>query len=165
MSGGASEAEKGEERAASPASSLKTISDDEEIDYTVKPEFYDSELDDKDELWVTNKRKGRYSDAVLSCPACFTILCYESQRHETYVTQYRAIFVVNCKVKNKQVLPQESHKKKRQKVRQLSTNEGSTHTTEVVSQQQVCCDVCGTSVGIIDEDEVYHFYDVIPSES
>lgn len=58
-----------------------SVSDDEEIDYSIKPEFYDSDLDDKDELWVQKKRKGGTSDAVLSCPACFTTLCLECQRY------------------------------------------------------------------------------------
>lgn len=57
-----------------------SVSDDEEIDYSVKPEFYDPELDDKDELWAHKKRKGRTSDAVLSCPACFTTLSLDCQR-------------------------------------------------------------------------------------
>jgi len=57
------------------------VSDDDEIDYSVKPEFYDPELDDKDELWVQKKRKGSNSDAVLSCPACFTTLCLDCQRY------------------------------------------------------------------------------------
>ncbi|GMH10897.1 hypothetical protein Nepgr_012738 [Nepenthes gracilis] len=68
------------QRAASPTNSQQTVSADDEIDYSIRPEFYDSELDDKDELWVSSKRKGQYSDAVLSCPACFTTLCFESQR-------------------------------------------------------------------------------------
>ena len=57
------------------------VSDDDEIDYSVKPEFYDPKLDDKDELWVQKRRKGHTSDAVLSCPACFTTLCLECQRY------------------------------------------------------------------------------------
>ena len=50
------------------------VSDDDEKDYSTKPEFYDTDLDDKDELWVQNKRKGRISDAVLSCPACVLLV-------------------------------------------------------------------------------------------
>lgn len=61
-----------------------SVSDDDEIDYSVKPEFYDSDIDDKDELWVQTKRKGRTSDAVLSCPSCFTTLCLECQRYTVY---------------------------------------------------------------------------------
>nr|XP_016488205.1 PREDICTED: E2F-associated phosphoprotein-like isoform X2 [Nicotiana tabacum] len=57
----------------------KPVSDDDEIDYSVKPEFYDPELNDKDELWVQKKRGGRTSDAILNCPACFTTLCLDYQ--------------------------------------------------------------------------------------
>eukprot|EP00957_Ditylum_brightwellii_P015726 1185928-Ditylum_brightwellii.AAC.1 len=34
--------------------------------------------------------KPRNSDAILSCPCCFTILCMDCQRHTKYVNQYRA---------------------------------------------------------------------------
>jgi hypothetical protein len=56
------------------------VSSDDEIDYSVEPEFYDPDLDDVDERWVSKQRKGRTSDAVLSCPACFTTLCLDCQR-------------------------------------------------------------------------------------
>lgn len=76
------------------------MSDDEEIDYSVKPEFYDPELDDKDELWVHNKRKGRNSDAVLCCPACFTTLSLDCQRYIYYLWIYVCvplwIYVFRC---------------------------------------------------------------------
>lgn len=57
------------------------LADDDEIDYSIKPEFHDPDLDDKDELWIQKKRKGFSSDAVLSCPACFTTVCLECQRY------------------------------------------------------------------------------------
>lgn len=60
--------------------SFFAVSSDEEIDYSVEPEFYDPKLDDVDELWVNKQRKSPSSDAVLSCPACFTTLCLDSQR-------------------------------------------------------------------------------------
>lgn len=65
---------------ASFVSDLVTVSDDDEVDYSIKPEFYDSDLDDKDELWMVKKRDSRTSDALLSCPACFTTVCLECQR-------------------------------------------------------------------------------------
>ncbi|XP_059656494.1 uncharacterized protein LOC132303296 [Cornus florida] len=158
-------AEEGErERAASPTDSQQTISDDDEIDYSVKPEFYDPDLDEKDELWVQKKRKGHFSDAVLSCPACFTTLCLECQRHEKHVTQYRAIFVVNCKIKSDQVSQQGSLKRKRgQKGRESGESEAGSAGGETF--KPVCCSVCSTEVGVIDEEEVYHFFNVLPSES
>lgn len=62
-----------------------SVSDDDEIDYSVKPEFYDSDIDYKDESWVQKKRKGGTSDAVLSCPSCFTTLCLDCQRYTRYM--------------------------------------------------------------------------------
>lgn len=58
------------------------VSSDDEIDYSVKPEFYDPNIDDIDEKWAHKQRKGRSSDAILSCPACFTTLCLDCQRYD-----------------------------------------------------------------------------------
>ncbi|XP_023738270.1 uncharacterized protein LOC111886260 isoform X1 [Lactuca sativa] len=137
-------------------------SDDDVIDYSVKPELYDPNLDDKDQLWIQKKRKGQYSDAVLTCPACFTTLCLESQRHEKYVTQYRAMFVLNCKIKKGQQVSSSSSSEdkgslKRKRFRKSLAVDGESFTP-------VCCSVCETEVGVIDDDEVYHFYNVLPSE-
>ncbi|XP_057527628.1 uncharacterized protein LOC130806521 [Amaranthus tricolor] len=150
---------------ASPTNSQQTVSDDDVIDYSTKPEFYDSDVDEKDEVWVTRKRKGRQTDAVLSCPACFTTLCLDCQRHEIYLTQYRAMFVMNCEVTNKKVVPQGSknRRKKRNTRAPVQVEEASTVIEE--EARQVCCSVCSTEVGVIDKDDVYHFYDVLPSES
>ncbi|XP_074338636.1 uncharacterized protein LOC141676816 isoform X2 [Apium graveolens] len=159
-----------QENVESPTDSQKTsnlhlplFSSDDEIDYSIKPEFYDPELDDKDQLWVQKRRKGQFSDAVLSCPACFSTLCLECQRHEKYVTQYRAVFVNNCKIKNDQV-SQPGIKRKRGKRGKggLETDAGSI-TGETF--KPVCCSTCSTEVGVIDEEEVYHFFNVLPSES
>ncbi|KAI3467904.1 hypothetical protein Pfo_024567 [Paulownia fortunei] len=138
--------------------SQQIVSDDDEIDYSSKPEFYDPKLDDNDELWVQKQRRGRTSDAVLSCPACFTTLCLDCQRHEKYVTQYRAIFVVNCRIKEE--VSQPGSKRRRNK-RGSKTEAGPAAETF----NCVCCSVCSTEVGVIDEDEVYHFLNVLPSEA
>jgi len=42
--------------------------------------------------------KPRNSDAVLSCPCCFNIVCMDCQEHETYKNQFRAMFVMNIYV-------------------------------------------------------------------
>ncbi|KAF9619187.1 hypothetical protein IFM89_005741 [Coptis chinensis] len=143
----------------SPTGSQKTISSDDEIDYSIKPEFYDEELDTKDEKFVHKKRKGRnVSDVVLSCPCCFTTLCYESQRHEKFVTQYRAVFVENCEIKINQILRENSRKRKKGK-----SDLGGSSMGEVF--KPFCCLVCATEVGVVDGDEVYHFFNVLPSEA
>lgn len=153
------------ESVASPTNSQQTVSDDDEIDYSVKPEFYDSDLDDKDESWVTSKRKGRQTDAVLSCPACFTTLCLECQRHEIYLTQYRAMFVINCEITDKKVYPQGSKKRRKNRKARDPMEIEETSSASVEAVRQVCCSVCSTEVGVFDKDDVYHFYDVLPSES
>ncbi|KAF3456711.1 hypothetical protein FNV43_RR01365 [Rhamnella rubrinervis] len=148
----------------SPTNSQHTVSDDDEIDYTIKPEFYDPDLDDKDELWVNKRRKGQNTDAVLSCPACFTTLCLECQRHEKYLTQYRAVFVVNCKIGNERSMRQFITRPKRGK-RRRESGESEVNPGGGEIFKQVCCLLCSTEVGVIDEDEVYHFFNVLPSES
>ncbi|RZC63953.1 hypothetical protein C5167_025693 [Papaver somniferum] len=51
------------------------------VQTTLSSKNYDTKLDNKDELWVHMERKGRDdSDAVLTCPACFSTLCVECQR-------------------------------------------------------------------------------------
>uniref|UniRef100_A0A5B7CAC2 Putative C-terminal n=1 Tax=Davidia involucrata TaxID=16924 RepID=A0A5B7CAC2_DAVIN len=152
------------DRAESPTDSQQTISDDDEIDYSVKPEFYDPDLDEKDELWIQNKREGCDSDAVLCCPACFTTLCLLCQRHEKYVTQYRAVFVMNCKIRSGQVLQRGSLKRKRGK-RGRESSESEANPRSGQTLRPVSCSVCSTEVGVIDEEEVYHFFNVLPSES
>ncbi len=42
--------------------------------------------------------EGSESDAMLNCPCCFALLCVDCQRHETWVNQYRAVFVRNCRI-------------------------------------------------------------------
>lgn len=42
--------------------------------------------------------KPRTSDAILSCPRCFNIVCMDCQQHERYASQFRAMFVMNIGV-------------------------------------------------------------------
>ncbi|KAL1209779.1 hypothetical protein V5N11_020109 [Cardamine amara subsp. amara] len=148
---------------ASPINSQKTVSDDEEIDYSIKPEFYDSDLDDKDELWIVKKRDGRTSDAVLSCPACFTTVCLECQRHEQYVTQYRAVFVVNCKEDKDKVLQHNAISPNLGK-RMRDSEKIETGSADNERVNVVLCSACSTEIGVVDSQEIYHFFNVIPSE-
>uniref|UniRef100_A0A8C9PP74 E2F associated phosphoprotein n=1 Tax=Spermophilus dauricus TaxID=99837 RepID=A0A8C9PP74_SPEDA len=87
--------------------------------------LYDPEKDNRDQAWVDAQRRGYHgfglqrprhqqpvpnSDAVLNCPACMTTL------HESYKTQYRAMFVMNCSVNKEEVLRyknSENRKKRR----------------------------------------------------
>ena len=60
-------------------------------------EFYDPLLDERDEAWMQRQRGGRKSDAILSCPSCFTTVCLDCQQHHTNEGQYRAMFCMNVR--------------------------------------------------------------------
>jgi hypothetical protein len=42
--------------------------------------MYDPEADDKDDAWMHRQRQGRETDALLSCPGCFTTVCIDCQQ-------------------------------------------------------------------------------------
>jgi hypothetical protein len=85
-------------------------------------------------------------------------------RHEKYVNQYRAMFVHNCKIKTDQILREDKGKRKNFKGRAADSSTTSTEGgSKGPTYHPVCCDVCSNEVGVYDEDEVYHFFNVIPS--
>ncbi|XP_072194273.1 E2F-associated phosphoprotein [Excalfactoria chinensis] len=148
--------------------------------------LYDPEEDRRDQEWVDSQRR-RYrnqrrllqpqqtkpssvpnSDAVLNCPACMTTLCLDCQRHESYKTQYRAMFVMNCFVNKEEILKYRKKVKKRNKKRKHSEET----TTPLQSNQEeeevyhpVLCTECSTEVAVMDKDEVFHFFNVLASHS
>ncbi|CAM6106473.1 unnamed protein product [Calypogeia fissa] len=167
---------------AAAASTIGVLSSDESESETEEEllkarsqvEYFDEKLDDKDEAWATKQRQGRKSDAVLSCPACFTTLCIDCQRHEKYVHQYRAMFVSNCRILENQRLRLPAHRQTRKNPRkkQAAANlegdreQGAPETeSEDDIFKPVRCSVCDTEVAVIDKDEVYHFFNVMPSYS
>ncbi|EDO36745.1 predicted protein, partial [Nematostella vectensis] len=155
--------------------------------------FYDPDMDDEDEKWVLKQRqinrekgivnkskqqktkqtkvtKPPTSDAVLSCPACMTIVCIDCQRHDIYKNQYRAMFTMNCTVVADEVLKYQEQtnfgKKRRGKhkgklVQQTDAGDTSTRTYE--TYHPVKCSECGTEVAVYDSDEVYHFFNILTS--
>ena len=65
---------------------------------------------DKDQVHTLQQAKllkPRSSDAVLSCPCCFQIVCMDCQRHEQYSNQFRAMFVMNIGVRWDKFIPPE----------------------------------------------------------
>jgi len=134
--------------------------------------FYDPEADDVDQSWVDSVRQSYQtpkpagnvsklpnSDAVLNCPACFTVLCLDCQRHEIYKTQYRAMFVINCTVDTTQRMsfPLKTKKGGRSKKPGGVSGDDSYHP--------VTCDTCNTEVAMYDQNEIYHFFNVVSSHS
>ncbi|XP_008101595.1 E2F-associated phosphoprotein [Anolis carolinensis] len=150
--------------------------------------FYDPEEDKRDQEWVDKKRR-RYhsirstlseqqqtqlpaipnSDAVLNCPACMTTLCLDCQRHESYRTQYRAMFVMNCTVIKEEILKYKDPlnmktKRKHKKIKQSTeSTAGSEKQEEEEIYHPVKCTECSTEVAVFDKDEVFHFFNVLAS--
>ncbi len=139
--------------------------------------FYDPNADDEDQEWV-NGLRSQYSssksqrpsnnpkplpnsDAVLNCPACFAVLTLDCQRHETYQHQYRAMFVFNCTVDHSSNMHYPEPKKKGKKKRKQESQTSSENSTDLYNP--VKCNHCSTQVAVFDEDEVYHFFNIVAS--
>lgn len=146
--------------------------------------LYDPEKDDRDQAWVDTKRRGYHgiglqrpcqkqqpvpnSDAVLNCPACMTTLCLDCQRHESYKTQYRAMFVMNCSVNREEVLRYKNpeNRKKKRGAKKMRSNSGDPAEMEAEEiYHPVMCTECSTEVAVYDKDEVFHFFNVLASHS
>jgi len=162
--------------------------------------FYDPMSDGKDQVWM-DKRRANYfskhakkqedtteasgdkeknadtlpnSDAVLNCPACFTTLCVDCQRHDFYQGQYRAMFVVNCVVDRTEsrYVPAKSDKYKSRKRKHdqnlpISNGEFSAPFQADTSDtfNPVKCKVCNTEVAVYDSEDVYHFFNILTSHT
>ena len=123
------------------------------------------------------------TDAILNCPCCMTTLCMDSQRHETFKTQYRAMFVSNCKINKEEQLkyPKEkidsnamSSKKFRKKKSNIPNFKSDKQCLSESKQEgqdydifkSVMCEICNTEVGVYEEkEEIYHFFNVLTSHS
>jgi hypothetical protein len=169
--------------------------------------FYDPEEDADNEAWVAEHRRTQRqapqqfsgeedddplpsSDAVLSCPACMTLLTRDCQRlvthrnrprhvtlfsHELYKTQYRAMFVQNCRAVEGEALYMPSGPSKRAQKRRRNENGHApikANTRLDVSSvpndckaedlfRPVVCSVCNTEIGVVDSEEVYHLFNVL----
>lgn len=153
--------------------------------------FYDPNADDEDEKWVLKQREKLKvkdknkpkalpnSDAVLDCPSCMSTLCLDCQRHSSYKSQYRAMFVLNCNVKTDEILHYKHPKKKTFKRHKKTCND--THDVPMSSENfersesnqssnetvynPVMCSTCNTEVAVYDTDEIYHFFNVLASHA
>ena len=105
-------------------------------------------------------------------------------RHETYKTQYRAMFVFNCTVNEEEQLKypknetnMKKFKKKSKKTSQKIKENQSVADVEATKvemppneefdfYQPVACNSCNTNVGVYGkEDEIYHFFNVLTGHS
>ena len=83
-------------------------------------------------------------------------------RHVFYKNQYRAMFVLNCTILRDQVLHVNPSKKgqKRKKVQSEAEEEDDSGPYHPVQ-----CTICSTEVAVYDNNEIFHFFNVLPSAS
>lgn len=154
-----------------------------------KDDLYDENIDEENEAWVYKHRRGgmeenvkiqrpgqtkleqakllkpRNSDAVLSCPCCFEIVCMDCQQHEKYSNQYRAMFVMNIQVDWKHELV---YCDKTKGLVEKTMAPANHVLSEQENQQQVYysvhCQSCHTQVAALDmTEEIYHFFGCLSS--
>ena len=140
---------------------------------------------EKDATTPTIPAKPRNSDAVLSCPCCFNIVCMDCQRHVKYENQYRAMFVMGIEVDWQHRLvhdtktngliryePSVAESSTNNSTSQIVVPEDNNHPNPTTSSSAegdtiyyaVSCGNCHTMVAALDMgDEVYHFYDCLAS--
>jgi len=91
-------------------------------------------------------------------------------RHELYKNQYRAMFVLNCRVLKDEVLKhipkQKNTRKRRRKAGKLGEKVGQEEAEEEepeATYHPVRCTECNTEIAVVDSDEVFHFFNVLAS--
>jgi hypothetical protein len=125
----------------------------------------------------------RHSDAILSCPCCFTTVCMDCQQHERYTNQYRAMFVMNVTINQAQewiyndktrglVLLQQPTNESIQAngidcvPMDISMTTPSSSSNAAAVYVSVQCANCQTQVAVLDrQEEVYHFTNCLASAS
>ena len=136
-------------------------SDLEEPLFGEEDALYDEHADSEDEAWVQRhilnmrvqddnglKPSERDDDHSVSCPCCFRMLSMQCQAHEKFEGQFRAILVNNCRVIEGERLVVEEEGRK------ICAEERDVY-------RAVACANCGTEVAVLDQDDVYHFCNVI----
>merc|ERR1712110_45151 len=128
--------------------------------------FFDNEADEEDEKFAKSKnyQKADKSDAIISCPNCFTVLCVDCQQHTKYKDQYRAMFVresvkiIPDKIVKFRKLDNFGRKRKKGKEdHKLPENEVFDF------YKQAVCENCKNEVAVQDSEEIFHFYNCIAS--
>ena len=128
--------------------------------------FYDPDLDEEDERLLEKEREGRTTDAILSCPGCFSTLTVDCQAHETIHNRYRAMFVMNCEVDLSRNKASRERGKGGKGNAEDKTGNYVDAADELLVFHPVKCAVCGEEVGVMDAaDEIYHFTKCLASNA
>lgn len=136
--------------------------------------------DEKTEDWIQRKysnyikiiiEKSNEQSLVLSCPFCFTPVCYDCQKHETYSNQYRAAFAENCVIEENRIL----HSAAETMAEPMAEEDAKTNSKSDCANDEesinrdmeilfpVDCKYCKCQVGVFDfYEKLYYFYNVLP---
>ncbi|SCL98077.1 E2F-associated phosphoprotein, putative [Plasmodium chabaudi chabaudi] len=126
-------------------------------------EFYDEKIDNYEEEYVNKKYRfcTQSEDSSLCCCGCFTPVCYQSQRHEYYVNQYRSLFAVNVKI-NKETILYENEINKTKSDNTFQQNECQ-NKEKAETYNPVFCVNCNNHIAYFEiENSIFHFFDVLP---
>ncbi|SCM05529.1 E2F-associated phosphoprotein, putative [Plasmodium chabaudi adami] len=126
-------------------------------------EFYDEKIDNYEEEYVNKKYRfcTQSEDSSLCCCGCFTPVCYQSQRHEYYVNQYRSLFAVNVKI-NKETILYENEINKTKSDNTFQQN-GCQNNEKAETYNPVFCVNCNNHIAYFEiENSIFHFFDVLP---
>lgn len=90
-------------------------------------------------------------------------------RHETYKSQYRAMFVFNCKIDDSEILKYAKEKSNNKRFKKKKKNidvdtDSNNNNNEYDEYKAVYCATCNTKVGIYEfKQDLYHFFNVLSS--
>ncbi len=87
---------------------------------------------------------------------------YSCHRHDQYVNQYRAMFVLNCLIVREETLTYNPKSGKKGQKRRRGKDKRNV-TEEHSAYHPVKCHECNTEVAVYDQDEVFHFFNVLAS--
>ncbi|KAJ3157477.1 hypothetical protein HDU86_003369 [Geranomyces michiganensis] len=150
-----------------------TIKDKQKRRRKVVPDedlFYDPAADSDDEEWLKkriNKNRAtkglpprKQSSPSLACPMCLTPVCHDCQQHDRYEGQFRAMFFENCIVDTEEVQYYPKAGQRSKPPASTANNDGGVQTDDDAFWP-VRCEICATQVGVMDAEEVVHFFHVI----
>ncbi|KAJ1666755.1 hypothetical protein IW140_002346 [Coemansia sp. RSA 1813] len=130
------------------------LSDSMEVTNEACKETYDENADHQDSAWMYKHHPGA-TDAVLSCPACFTQICFVCQAHARFAGQFRALSVMHCEL-TEDVF---AFGKKSGLLEPIDNSAMQPNGKNVF--RAVVCSECGTKVGVMDQENVYHLFHVL----
>ena len=108
------------------------------------------------------------SDATLSCPGCFSAVCYECKRDPNAPNQWFAANVLHCTLGDPELVEMPKPKRRRRgKPGAAATTTALNATGRAWDSEElmrpIVCATCETEVGLQDRDGFYHLWGVFPS--